>query len=78
MPKVHSLQGRGSGGEGKVGEGGGEVVYYINFFYSICFITYVASNMSHSRVQHSCRFPSVRAVCLDVAARRLAVLLLPP
>ena len=61
MPKVHSLQGRGrgrgGGGMGGEGRGGGEeVVYYIYFFYSIC-STYVASNMSHSCVQHLLQVP---------------------
>jgi len=67
VPKVHSLQGRGKGGggeEGKVrGEGGGawSACDYICFYYfirSICICSaYVASNVSHSCVQHFLQVP---------------------
>ena len=46
----------GGGVGGKVREGGGSRVYYIYFFDYIC-SAYVASNMSHSCVQHFLQVP---------------------
>jgi len=48
--------GVGGGVGGKVREGGGSRVYYIYFFDYIC-SAYVASNMSHSCVQHFLQVP---------------------
>ena len=56
------------GGEGR--GGGGEVVYYIYFFYSIFVPPMLLPICRIPAFSISCRFPSVRGVCLDVAARR--------